>query len=200
MSIRVHRFGLVLAFLVLGAAAGCDSNRNTTVGPSALSSSLTSESSFSFQPATLRAEPVPGNSCVPDPAFGTRIVVIVNGGRGVVLSGLRFRFTDRFGRNALPRVTEISGASPLSAAVPTTPAFNPIPIPGVAPLPPTALPTPASSLVTGFAVPAGTSRQLPFFLRFDCGVASEGTLFVVTDVAGPSGTLHTGEFRVRVGS
>ena len=93
---RFHRYGFLLAFLVLGATAGCD-QKKTVAGPSSLSSSFT--------------------------------------------------------------------------------------IP-----------------VNGLLVPAGTSRQLPFFLRLDCGVASEGTLFISTDVAEPGGTLQTSQFQVRVGS
>lgn len=42
--------------------------------------------------------------------------------------------------------------------------------------------------------------HLPFFLLFECGVASEGILFVGTEVAEPGGTVKTSEFRVRVGS
>ncbi len=200
MSMRFPRYGLLLAFLVLGATAGCDSNRNVG-GPSSLSSSMTMGSSFGFQPTTLRPELVSDTSCVAVPAFGTRIIIIVSAGGDIILSGLRFRFTDRFGVNALPRVTPIPGSSPLSVSASTIPPFNPIPVPGVAPLPVTSpIPIPGSSPVNGLMVPAGTSRQLPFFLLFDCGVASDGTLFVMTDVAKPSGALQTSQFQVRVGS
>ncbi len=200
MSIRFHRFGVLLALLVLGAATGCERERNTVVGPTALTSTMTSASSFSFEPATLRPELDPSTSCVAVRPFGTRIIVIVNAGGTVILSRLRFRFTDRFGVNALPLVTPIAGLSPLSVSTPTVPPFNPIPIPGVAPLPPTAIPIPGTSPVNGLMVPAGSSRHLPFFLRFNCGVESEGTLFVMTDVAEPGGTVQTSEFRLRVGS
>lgn len=198
MSIRFHRYGVLLAFLVVGAAAGCDSNRNTTVGPSALTSAM-SGTTFHFEPATLRAELVPGISCGAVPAFGTRIIVIVGG--HVRLRGLRFRFTDRFGVNALPRVMAIPGSSPLSTPASAIPSSFPIPIPGIAPLPVNSpIPIPGSSPFNGVSVPTGTSQHLPFFLLFGCSVASEGTLFVGTEVAEPGGTVQTSEFRVRVGS
>jgi hypothetical protein len=48
-------------------------------------------------------------------------------------------------------------------------------------------------------VPTGTSLRLPFFLRFDCGLAPEGTLTVFADVSAPSAAPETSEFRVWVG-
>jgi hypothetical protein len=194
MSIRFHRYGVLLAFLVLGATTACERERSTVIGPTALTS--TTGTTFRFEPATLRAELVPGISCVAGPAFGTRIIVIVGG--DVVLRGLRFSFTDRFGVNALPRVVAIPGASPLSTPASAIPTSFPIPIPGIAPLPASSpIPMPGSSSFNGLS---GTSLHLPFFLLFGCGVASEGTLFVATELAEPDGRLKTSEFRVRVGS
>ena len=199
MSIRFHRYGVLVALLVLGAATGCDRQRNTVVGPTGLRSITTADTSFRFEPATLRPEGVSGISCVGVPAFGTRIIVIFGG--DVVLSGLRFRFTDRFGVNALPRVMAIPGSSPLSVPISAIPSSFPIPIPGIAPLPMNSpIPIPGSSSFNGLSVPAGTSRHLPFFLLFECGVASGGTLFVGTEVAEPGGTVQKSEFPVRVGS
>ena len=206
MSMLVHKnYRGLLAFLALGAVAGCDSNRNTPVGPSALMTATTG-TTFRFEPATLRPELVPGTSCVA--AFGTRIIVIVRGGG--TLRELRFRFTDRFGVSALPRVMAIPGSSPLStpaSAIPSSsfpiplPSSSPIPIPGIAPLPTNSpIPIPGSTAFNDASVPAGTSVHLPFFLFFECGIASEGTLFVATDVAEPGGTVQTSQFRVRVGS
>ena len=205
MSMRVRKiYRVLLAFLALGAVAGCDSNRDTTVGPSPLTAATTG-TTFRFEPATLRPELMPGTSCVA--AFGTRIIVIIRGDG--TLRELRFRFTDRFGVSALPRVIAIPGSSPLStpaSAIPSSvpiplPSSSPIPIPGIAPLPTNSpVPIPGSTAFNGASAPAGTSVHLPFFLFFECGIASEGTLFVGTEVAEPGGTVQTSQFRVRVGS
>jgi hypothetical protein len=198
MSIRFHRYGVLLAFLAAGAATGCDGQRNTVVGPTALKSATTTGTTFRFEPATLRPEFVSGISCVAVPAFGTRIIVIVGG--DVTLRELRFRFTDRFGVNALPRVMAIPGSSPLSVPASAIPSSFPIPVPGLAPLPASSpIPMPGSSAFNGPSLPVGTSVHLPFFLFFECGVASEGTLFIGTEVAEPGGTVQTSQFRVRVG-
>lgn len=131
------------------------------------------------------------------PGFGTRIIVIVGG--DVTLRELRFRFTDRFGVNALPRVMAIPGSSPLSTPASAIPSSFPIPTPGIAPLPVNAsIPMPGVSSFDGLSAAGGI--HLPFFLFFDCGVAPEGMLFVGTQVAEPDGTVKTSEFRVRVGS
>jgi hypothetical protein len=195
MSIRFQRYGLLLAFLGLGAVTGCENQRNTVDGPSPVSASLTSGASttFHFEPATLRPEVLTGTSCA---AFGTRIIVIAGG--EVVLTGLRFRFTDRHGVNALPRVVAIPGASPLTVPASGISSPFPIPTPGLAPLPSTSpIPMPGPPVVNGL-VPAGP-QQLPFFLFFDCGVEPHGMLFIATEVAEPRGTTRTSEFRVRVG-
>ena len=198
MSIRFHRYGVLLAFLVLGAATGCERERSTLVGPTELTSATTG-TTFRFEPATLRAEFVPGISCVGAPAFGTRIIVIVGG--DVILRGLRFRFTDRLGVNALPLVMTITGSSPLSTPASAISSSFPIPMPGIAPLPVSSpIPMPGSSSFNALSVAGRTAQHLPFFLLFNCGIASAGTLVVVTDVAERDGTLKTSEFRVRVGS
>jgi hypothetical protein len=197
MSIRFHRYGVLLAFLAAGAATGCDGQRNTVVGPTALKSATTTGTTFRFEPATLRPEFVSGISCVAVPAFGTRIIVIVGG--DVILSALRFRFTDRFGVNALPTVVPIPGSSPFSVPV-SIPSSFPIPMPGVAPLPTSSpIPMPGTSSFNGLS-PAEASQRLAFFLVFQCGVASEGTLFIGTEVAEPRGSVRNSEFQIRVGS
>jgi hypothetical protein len=200
MSIRFSRYGVLLAsFLALGAAAGCDSNRNTPVVPSTLPSTVAPVTTFNFEPATLRSEVVPGTICVAGPAFGTRIIIIVGG--GVILNGLQFSFTDRSGVNTLPRVTPIPGNSPLTVSASTLPTSVPIPLPGIAPIPTTSpIPFPGSTFPSGMTVPAGTSQQLPFFLVFACGVAPEGILFISADLVDPNGRVRKSESQVRVGS
>jgi hypothetical protein len=198
MSIRVHRYGVLLAFLAVGAATGCDGQRNTVVGPTALKSTTTTGTTFRFEPATLRPEFVAGISCVGVPAFGTRIIINVGG--DVILSALQFSFTDRFGVNALPRVMPIPGSAPLSFPVSAIPTSSPIPIPGAAPLPSgSPISIPGTSSFNGLS-PAEPSQPLAFFLLFECGVASEGMLFVGTEVTDPRGSVRKSEFRFRVGS
>jgi hypothetical protein len=196
MSIRFLRFGLPLLFFPLVA---CDRAQiAVTTGPTAVTSTLTS-SAFSFEPSTLRPEAVPGISCTPRSPFGTRIILVIRGRDGLVLRGLRFRFNDRFGITALPRVIPIPGTSPLNAPL-TAISTSPIPMPGIAPLPMASpIPIPGASPVPGFAVPFGTSQTLPFFLAFDCGVAPEGTLVVFIDTAKDDGGTETSELRARLG-
>ncbi|HET7694148.1 MAG TPA: hypothetical protein VFK57_00420 [Vicinamibacterales bacterium] len=182
MSMRLPMYGGLLLLFVLVA---CDrTDVSVTNAPTALTASVTS-STFGFEPATLRPEFLPGR-CGPGPLFGTRIIIVIRGG-DVTLRGLRFRFTDMLGVTSLPRVMPIPSASPLTAPVSTLPTL-PIPIPGIAPLPSTGpIPIP------------GTLQSLPFFLAFDCGVASEGTLVIFIDTDDDRGRTHTSELRARVG-
>ena len=193
MPVRFCKYGALLSLLVLGATTGCERARDTATGPSSVSSGSALGSSVSFEPAMLRPEPLPDSACTAQPAFATRIVIIVNGD-GVIVRGLRFSFTDRFAVTALPRVIPIPGPSPLSVPASAIPPLSPIPPPGVA------VPLPGAPLDRGTMDPTGSSRRLAFLLRFDCGVAPAGTLFVATEVAEPGGTFRTPEFRVAVGS
>jgi hypothetical protein len=199
MPVRFCKYGVVLAFLMLGATTGCERARETVAGPSSLSASLRMESTFGFEPAMLRPESIPDSSCGPQPRFATRIVVIVNGD-GVIVRGLKFRFTDRLGVNGLPRVIPIPGPSPLSVPASAIPPLSPIPTPGVAPLPTTsAIPIPGGSPVNGLMVPAGSARRLAFFLRFDCGVEPRGTVFIDAEVTESDGATRSPAFRVALG-
>lgn len=204
MSLRVpHLTVFRLLPLLLPAAllaAACDRTNVSLNTPTALTDTMVTDASFGVQPATLRPEFLPVTSCVAFRAFGTRIVIVFNGRGDVIVRGLRFRLTDRFGVNSLPRVTGIPGSSPLTAPFSTIPSSAGIPIPGVAPLPVTsAIPIPGASPLNGMLLPAGGSRSLPFFLSFDCGVRSEGTVFVSVDAADGTGRLQTSELRVRLG-
>jgi hypothetical protein len=182
MSIRLLRYGLPLLFL---PAIACDrANVVATTAPTSVTATL-SNSSFAFEPSSLRPELVPDSACVRQSRFGTRIIIVIRNGETVVLRGLRFRFTDRFGITALPRVTSIPGAMPLTAPISTFPT-TPIPIPGIAPMPMTSpIPMP------------GTTQTFPFFLGFDCGVSPEGMLTVLIDAADRNGVM-TEELRARV--
>ena len=180
MSIRLLRFGLPLLFL---APVACDRAEVTaTTAPTAVASTLAS-SSVSFEPSPLRAEFLPGRSCGGRPLFGTRIIIVIRG--GLFPRGVRFRFADVLGTTALPRVTSLPGAMPLTAPISTFPT-DPIPIPGIAPMPMT------------HSIPIGTPQTLPFFLAFDCGVSPRGMLTVFLDNVEDNGRMRTSEFHVRM--
>ena len=197
MSLRFPRYGFPLLLLALIA---CERATTPVGAPTALSSGATNQHAITVQPATLRPEVLPG-SCVPlATPFGTRLVVNVNAGSDVILRSLRFRFTDRLGVTALPRVTPIPGTSPMTVPTSSIPPFSPIPVPGGAPLTTTGpIPIPGSSSVNGLMVPGGSVRSLPFFLAFDCGVSNTGTLFIVFDTADMHGGLLSSQLSARVG-
>lgn len=198
MSLCSPRYGVPLLFLALAA---CGRETSTVGAPTAVPSTASNQHAIAFEPATLRPETLPG-SCVPHASpFGTRLVITINAGSDVVLRSLRFRFTDRFGASAFPRVTPIPGASPLTMPATSIPPFSPIPVPGGAPLTTTGpIPIPGSSVVTELMVPGGSVRSLPFFLAFDCGVRGDGTLFIMFDTADVIGVMHSSQLSARVRS
>jgi hypothetical protein len=141
----------------------------------------------------LHPEFLQTDACAARSPFGLRLRVILSGRRDLILRGLRFHLTDRFGTSALPEVIPTPSGSEASL-VPT-----PSQLPGAASLPSSPIPIPGVSPLTGVQVVAGSTQTLPFFLRFGCGVVPEGTLFVMTDVAGPDGHAGTSRIGVRVG-
>ena len=179
---RFPRYGLPLLILAFSITVACSDSDSTVTTPTPFT---TVQPSFTAQPATLSTEVLPGLVCTPYPPFGTR-VIIVFGERVTTLPSLRFRFTDRFGVIALPRVTAIPGSSPLTTPLGSIPTTSPIPTPGVAPLPtPPTVPFPGD----------GSPTSLPYLLTFECGVFPEGTLVVSVDHDG-----RKSEMRLRVGS
>jgi hypothetical protein len=183
MSFRFPRYGVPLLFFAL---TGCDqANITVAAAPTAVTAGLTS-SAIAFEPATLRPEFLPGVSCGRRSFFGARIIIVIRGD-DVSVRGLRFRFTDLLGMTALPRVTSIPGNAPLSAPISSFPT-SPIPIPGIAPMP----------MTSPIPIP-GATQAFPFFLTFDCNVASEGTLSVFVDNVDRNGGMTTTELRARVG-
>jgi hypothetical protein len=140
----------------------------------------------------VRPEFLPGSSCTGRPSFGVRITVIVGGGEDLILRGLRFTFTDRFGERALPDVFPTPEG-------PFIPSSTPVPFPGVAPLPTRGpIPIPGSPPIDGVLVSALTSGKLPFFLRFGCGVFPEGTILIGGELNDRNGRHSTTELRVSV--
>jgi hypothetical protein len=183
------RYGLLLLSLALPIA--CDQAQTSTTSPTAITSESTPQS-FSFEPAPLRPEALAGRSCAVSPAFGTRVVVVVNG--GVLVRSMRFSYIDRAGIRGVPDVTFIASASPLTAPLSSIHTGGPVPIPtGLAPIPST-----PPVLLPGTS--ADSSQRLPFFLSFGCGLSRTGTLFVMTDVATPSGGMRSAQFSVPVGN
>ena len=186
------RFGLLLLGLSLLFTMACSDKDSGMTEPSVVTT-FNVVPSFTSQPAMLSPEFLPGVSCGSSRAFGTRIIVVVNGGTNVFLNGINFRFTDRFGVTAFPQVRAIPGPVPMTTPSVSIPTSNPIPPLGVAPLP-TSSPIP----FPGNGNP--TASDFPFFLTFGCGVFSQGTLLVNVDAGDGTGRTHRAQFSVPLGS
>jgi len=192
MARILPRFGLLLLGLALLLTMACSDKDSGMTEPSVVTT-FNFQPSFTAQPATLSPEFLPGVACGSSNAFGTRIIVVVNGGSSVFLSGMNFRFIDRFGVTALPQVRAIPGPVPMTTPSVSIPTSNPIPPLGVAPLPTSApIPFPANG--------NPTVLDFPFFLTFGCGVFSQGTLIVNVDTDDSTGRRHRSEFSVALGS
>ena len=182
MSSRVPKFGLLV--VLFAASAACEATSRPGTAPSKVSSAGLAPVSLAVEPAALRPEFLSDRSCHQARPFGTRVIVIVSGG-DVSVRSIRFRFTDRFGVDVLPRIMAIAGADPLTTPMPSITTAMPNLTPGAAPLP---SPSP---------VPVRGSSQFPFFLTFGCGVAPHGDLLIVADLDGPQGQ-QTAELRARI--
>ena len=192
MSRILPRFGVLLLGLALLVATGCSDSDSGMTEPSTVTT-FNLVPSFTTQPSMLSPEFLPGISCGSSRAFGTRIIVVVNGGTNMFVKGIDFRFTDRFGVTALPQVRSIPGPVPMTTPSVSIPTSNPIPPLGVAPLP-TSSPIP----FPGDGNP--TAADFPFFLTFGCGVFSQGTLIVNVDTGDHTGRTHRAQFTVPLGS
>ena len=198
MSMRIPFYGLVLLFLGAIGTAACDRAELTVTEPALAPAASSLQASFAAEPQALRPEFLPTSSCVTGLRFGTRISIIIGGSGDVILRGLRFAFNDQSGRRALPDVFPIpSLSSPVSST--GIPASSPIPLPESAALPGASpIPIPGSSPITGLFASAGTSRTLPFYLRFGCGVVAQGILVITGDAGDMNGNFRSSELRVRV--
>jgi hypothetical protein len=198
MFLRFHKYGVSLLFLAAAGAAACERSGASPTVPTVISSEP--QSVLATEPQMLRPEIVPGNSCVGQPAFGTRVVVLVGGRTDVRVRGLRFHFTDRVGFNTVPHVTTFSSSTALSTSpIPTPP---PTPIPSSMPIPlPSTSPIPIPGMTSGqdLFVRGGRTHPIPCLLTFACGVWSDGVLVIAVDMAGETGAFTTSELRVRVG-
>lgn len=197
---------VVLASLLISTA--CDGGASSP-GASPTAPGRLQAVSLRAEPAAVTPEIVPTDSCQGFLPFRTRLVVIVEGRTGLTIRRLLFRFTDRFGRDALPTVFPASGTpatqeasspSPLPGPV-TVPTSSPVTIPtssSAVPIPTSsAVPIPSSS--AGAQVSASGFARLPFLVEFGCGVPAAGTLVISAETTGADGSPHTSMVEVRVG-
>jgi hypothetical protein len=181
----------VLVSVVVGVAACGQSNATSPTTPTAPDAVVTA--SLTAEPSTVTPEFLPITFCPAQPAFRTRIVVIVSGGSDVILWRLRFGFTDRFGVNTLP-----IGTSSLTTSFPSIPNSMPVPIPGVMNIPhSTPIPIPGSPSIDGVLLTGGFHR-VPMSLEFGCGVRPGGTLNITADVSDRRGRQGTSEVSVKI--
>jgi hypothetical protein len=200
MTRNFLNYGVPLLFVLLVTTTACSDTDAGVTGPAPVLATSSVQASLALEPLSVRPEFLHAGSCVGRRPFGVRIGLRVRGGHDVILRGLRFSFVDRFGATSLPQVIPIPSLSAPLPQASTIPTASPVPIPGIATLPGASpIPIPGSSPINGLVFPAGTSRVLPFFVRFGCGVVPEGFLFVAADAGDSSGSVSTSELRVRVG-
>jgi hypothetical protein len=158
---RSPRYPAIMLALLLAAVTACNRTSASPTTPAAADAAL--KPSFTAEPLKVRPEFLPHGSCTGRTPFGVRITVVVAAGEDFILRGLSFSFTDRFGGRSLPDVFP----TPDGSSIPTS---APIPFPGFAPLPTRGpIPIPGSPPIDGVLV-GRTVRELPFFLRFGCGL------------------------------
>ena len=186
MSVRLPTYAAILLVLVFLASPACSRSAVTPTSPN----TTTNLKSVSVEPESVRPEFISGSSCSTRPPFGVRFTVIV-GGEDLIIRGIRFGFTDRFGNRLVPDVIPtIEGSSSI-------PSSSPIPFPGPATLPNASpIPIPGASPITGVLVTDTRRLSLPFFLRFGCDVFPEGTIVVIVDTADTVGRFGARELNV----
>ena len=185
---RSPRYPAVMLALLLAAVTACNRSSASPTTPAAADIAL--KPAFTAEPLTVRPEFLPRGSCTGRAPFGVRIVVDVRAGEDFILRGLSFSFTDRFGVRSLPDVFSTPDSS-----IPTS---GPIPFPGFAPLPTRGpIPIPGSPPIDGVLV-GRTVQEIPFFLRFGCGLVPDGTIVIVVDLNDRRGRPERAEMEVRV--
>ena len=186
---RSPKYPAVMLALLLAAVTACNRTSASPTTPAAADAAL--KPSFTAEPLKVRPEFLPRGSCTGRSPFGVRITVVVGAGEDFILRGLSFSFTDRFGGRSLPDVFP----TPDGSSIPTS---APIPFPGFAPLPTRGpIPIPGSPPIDGVLV-GRTVRELPFFLRFGCGLVPDGTIVIVIDLNDRRGRPDRAEMEVRV--
>jgi hypothetical protein len=183
------RYMAVMLTLLLAAVTACNRTSASPTTPAAADAAL--KASFTAEPLKVQPEFLPTGLCSGRSPFGVRITVVVGAGEDFILRGVSFSFTDRFGGRSLPDVfpTPDGSSIPMSA---------PVPFPGFAPLPTRGpIPIPGSPPIDGVLV-GRTVRELPFFLRFGCGLVPDGTIVIVIDLNDRRGRPERAEMEVRV--
>lgn len=193
---RLPSFGVPVLCLVLLPAAACDRTAiefNAT-GPAPLNASINIGASFGVEPATLRAEVLPG-ICGP----GVRLGVTIRGDQDVIVRGVTFVHVNTAGASTLPAVIPIPNLSAPVYPMGDIPSSSPVTIPGVAPLPTaTTIPIPGAAPLTGVLITPGSHGRFDYFLRFGCIEITGGEVVVVIDTADRHGRPGSVEKRVRV--
>ena len=187
----------IFLFAAIGVFAGCDDRDGHPTAPTMFGSSA---ALVTAEPSIATPEPVADRLCSGGSTFGVRVVITIGAGSDMIARRLRFEFTDRDGRHAVPllfsTLTTSTGSTSNSAFTPIPiPTQGSIPIPGSSSIP---IPSQSSIPVDGVQIPAGGSRTVPIFLQFGCGVARAGTLVVIVDTADMRGMSFTSNTRVRV--
>jgi hypothetical protein len=171
---------------------------NDGVSPTAPSQPALQMAAFTAEPDTVLPQFFLSPFCPQFNPFGVTFVVIVRPDDDVFLRGMRVNFLDRFGRNAIPHVVPFHGTSPalpINAGPVTIPTSPTIPTPVSS-----TIPIPGASGFDPLLIQRGTSRTIPFFLQFACGVPADGTVFVDFDLTDRRGRSSTSQVRVRLRS
>jgi hypothetical protein len=184
MAVRLPTYAAILLGLAVLLVPAC--NRGT-VAVTSPATTTDLKVSVAAEPSQLKPEIFP-NPCPTHPSFGVRLTVIV-GGDDLIVRDVRFGFVDRRGARFTPDVfaaTEGVASIPTSSPIP----FGSISIPNASPVP-----IPNAPPITGILLRDSRRLTLPFFLRFGCGVLSEGSVIVSVDTAdtlGRSGVHEVG--------
>jgi hypothetical protein len=200
MARSLPNFGVAVLFVSLLVTTGCNSTQAefSLTGPAPLVATANIHSSFGVEPSSVQPEFFRSGSCVGQ-SFGARVGIRVHGDRDVILRSLRFTHVDPRGMRSLPDVLSIPTLSTPVAFTGNMPNSSPVSVPGFAPLPSaTVIPLPGSSSISGVVISAGSSRLFPFFVKFGCGVITDGVIVIVVDAGDRDGKFSTSELRVAV--
>lgn len=200
MARSLPNFGVAVLFVSLLVTTGCSETQAdfALTGPAPLVATANIHASFGAEPSIVQPEFFHFGSCVGQ-AFGARVGIRVHGDHDVILRGLRFTYVDPRGLRSLPDVLSIPTLTTPVALIGNMPNSSPVPVPGFAPLPSaTLIPMPASSPINGVVISAGSSHLFPFFVRFGCGVFTDGVIVIVVDAGDRDGRFSTSELKVLV--